>query len=136
LRVADDDVKVPRFVRFLANTPPSIIRLGLESEVALMRGWVDSLCSEPEPSGAGTPAQGSHRRKPPPRVDLLLPFARRPCVQMRKWLAMLILPAFPFAIAPALVVFAMVVPPIVVVAASRSSLSPETSARCHCGQQR
>jgi len=48
LRVVDDDVKSPRYLRYFSSTPSSIIRLGLESEVARVRGWVDSLLSEPE----------------------------------------------------------------------------------------
>jgi len=48
LRVVDDDVKSPRYLRYFATTPSSIIRLGLESEIARVRGWVDSLTSEAE----------------------------------------------------------------------------------------
>jgi hypothetical protein len=48
LRVVNDDVKAPLYLRYFASTPSSIIRLGLENEVARVRGWVDSLVSESE----------------------------------------------------------------------------------------
>ena len=48
LRVVNDEIKSPRYLRYFTVTPSSLVRLGLESEVARVRGWVDSLGSEPE----------------------------------------------------------------------------------------
>lgn len=48
LRLVDDDVKSDRYLRYFAGTPTSIARLGLENELARVRGWTDSLTSEPE----------------------------------------------------------------------------------------
>jgi len=48
LRVVNDDTRSPLYLRYFSYTPSAIIRLGLESEIARVRGWVDSLCSEPE----------------------------------------------------------------------------------------
>ena len=49
---------------------------------------------------------------------------------------MLMLTAFTFVMTPALVVFSILAIPIMAVASSRSSLSPEASARSDRGQQR
>lgn len=38
----------PRYRRYFTAAPWTIIRLGLESELSRIRGWVDSLASEPE----------------------------------------------------------------------------------------
>jgi uncharacterized protein YraI len=48
---------------------------------------------------------------------------------------MLVLTAFAFVIAPALLVFAMLVAPILAVASSRPSLTPKASAQSGRGQQ-
>jgi hypothetical protein len=48
LRVVDDDIRSPRYLRYFSDAPSAIIRLGLESELGRVRGWVDSLSSEPE----------------------------------------------------------------------------------------
>jgi hypothetical protein len=39
----------PRRRRYFSGPPSAIIRLGLENELARVRGWLDSLASEPEP---------------------------------------------------------------------------------------
>lgn len=39
----------PRYRRYLSSAPSTIIRMGLESEQARLRGWPESLSSEPEP---------------------------------------------------------------------------------------
>jgi hypothetical protein len=48
LRLVNADVRAPLYLRYFASTPSSVVRLGLESEVARVRGWVDSLVSEPD----------------------------------------------------------------------------------------
>jgi len=42
------DTQSPRFRRYFATAPSLIIRMGLESELGRVRGWTDSLASEPE----------------------------------------------------------------------------------------
>jgi hypothetical protein len=48
LALVSQDTSSPRYRRYFSNTPSSIIRLGLESELARVRGWVQSLETEPE----------------------------------------------------------------------------------------
>lgn len=48
LRAVRDDLKSPRYLRYFASSPSSIIRLGLETEIARVRGWTESLAGEPE----------------------------------------------------------------------------------------
>jgi hypothetical protein len=40
----------PRYRRYFSAAPSTFIRLGLESEISRIFGWVDSLASEPEQS--------------------------------------------------------------------------------------
>ena len=42
--------KSPRYRRYFANAPWTYIRMGLESELSRVRGWVGSLDGEPEAS--------------------------------------------------------------------------------------
>jgi hypothetical protein len=42
------DMLSPRFRRYFSAAPWTVIRLGLESELGRVRGWVDSLADEPE----------------------------------------------------------------------------------------
>lgn len=42
------DTQSPRYKRYFTSAPWTIIRLALESEVGQVRGWVDSLATEPE----------------------------------------------------------------------------------------
>lgn len=48
LRAVNDDRKSPRFGRYFSEAPSLIIRMGLESQLARVRGWTDSLAGEPE----------------------------------------------------------------------------------------
>lgn len=43
------DRQSPRYRRYFTQAPSAIIRMRLESELGLVRGWADSLASEPEP---------------------------------------------------------------------------------------
>jgi hypothetical protein len=43
-----DDLKSDRYLRYFPSTPTSIARLGLENELPRVRGWTESLTSEPE----------------------------------------------------------------------------------------
>jgi hypothetical protein len=42
------DTQSPRRKRYFSSAPWTIIRLGLESEIGRVRGWADSLATEPE----------------------------------------------------------------------------------------
>lgn len=44
------DTQAPLYKRYFTSAPWTIIRMGLESEIARIRGWVDSLASEPNPA--------------------------------------------------------------------------------------
>ena len=46
--IVDQDHKSPRYRRYFSDSPSSIIRLGLESELARVRPWAISLATEPE----------------------------------------------------------------------------------------
>jgi hypothetical protein len=46
--VVRGDKQSPRYRRYFMAAPWTFIRLGLESEVLRVRGWVDSLATEPE----------------------------------------------------------------------------------------
>ena len=46
--IVAQDAKSPRYRRYFSVSPSSIIRLGLESELARVRPWADSLATEPE----------------------------------------------------------------------------------------
>lgn len=46
--VVRGNTESPRYKRYFSTAPWSFIRLGLESEISRVRGWVDSLASEPE----------------------------------------------------------------------------------------
>jgi hypothetical protein len=50
LDVLRGNTKSPRYERYFNAAPWTFIRLGLESEISRVRGWVDSLASEPEQS--------------------------------------------------------------------------------------
>ena len=39
-----------RYKRYFTSTPSAVVRMGLESELSRVRGWVASLASEPEQS--------------------------------------------------------------------------------------
>ncbi len=40
----------PRYRRYFSAAPWTFVRLGLESEISRVRGWVESLAGEPEPA--------------------------------------------------------------------------------------
>lgn len=42
------NTKTPRYKRYFSAAPWTVTRLGLESEISRVRGWVESLASEPE----------------------------------------------------------------------------------------
>jgi hypothetical protein len=42
------EMQSPRFKRYFTAAPWTVIRLGLESELGRVRGWVNSLANEPE----------------------------------------------------------------------------------------
>lgn len=46
--IVNQDTKSPRYRRYFSDSPSSIIRLGLENELARVRPWADSLATEPE----------------------------------------------------------------------------------------
>ena len=46
--IVNQDAKSPRYRRYFSDSPSSIIRLGLESELGRVRPWADSLVTEPE----------------------------------------------------------------------------------------
>ena len=46
--IVADDTESPRYRRYFSTAPSLIIRMGLESELGRVRGWTDSLASEPE----------------------------------------------------------------------------------------
>ncbi len=48
LTIVDQNAQSPRYRRYFSATPSSIIRLGLESELARVRSWAGSLATEPE----------------------------------------------------------------------------------------
>lgn len=48
LGVVAQDTQSARYRRYFSATPSSIIRLGLESEIARVRSWADSLATEQE----------------------------------------------------------------------------------------
>jgi hypothetical protein len=43
------DTQSPRYRRYFSLAPSAIIRMALESELGRVRGWADSLATEPEP---------------------------------------------------------------------------------------
>jgi hypothetical protein len=49
LHVLVGDTQLPRYRRYFGQPPSSIMRMGLESELGHVRGWSESLASEPEP---------------------------------------------------------------------------------------
>jgi hypothetical protein len=74
MRVVSEDPRSPRYARYFSDTPSAIVRLGLESETARVRGWVDSLCSEPE---ASLQALGARLRKAIEGADQVLDRRRK-----------------------------------------------------------
>jgi len=74
MRVVNEDTRSPRYLRYFSDTPSAIIRLGLESETARVRGWVDSLCREPE---ASLQALGARLRKAIEGADQVLERRRK-----------------------------------------------------------
>lgn len=48
--VVRGDMQAPLFKRYFTTAPWTFIRLGLESELSRVRGWTDSLASEPNQS--------------------------------------------------------------------------------------
>jgi hypothetical protein len=46
--VVAGDTESPRYGRYFTAAPSLIIRMGLENELGRVRGWADSLASEPE----------------------------------------------------------------------------------------
>jgi hypothetical protein len=44
------DTQSPLYKRYFTSAPWTFMRMGLESEISRVRGWVDSLASEPNPS--------------------------------------------------------------------------------------
>lgn len=48
--VVNGNVQSPRYGRYFSSAPWTLIRLGLENEISRVRGWIDSLASEPEPT--------------------------------------------------------------------------------------
>ena len=46
--VVRGNIESPRYKRYFATAPSSFVRLGLESEISRVRGWVESLAGEPE----------------------------------------------------------------------------------------
>lgn len=48
--VVNGNVQAPAYRRYLSSAPWTFIRLGLENEISRVRGWIDSLASEPEPT--------------------------------------------------------------------------------------
>jgi len=48
LGILEQDTHSPRYRRYFSDAPSSIMRLRLESQVAHLRSWADSLASEPE----------------------------------------------------------------------------------------
>jgi hypothetical protein len=44
------DTQSPLYKRYFTSAPWTFIRMGLESEISRVRGWVDSLASEPNQS--------------------------------------------------------------------------------------
>lgn len=48
--VVNGNLESPRYGRYFSSAPWTFIRLGLENEISRVRGWIDSLASEPEPT--------------------------------------------------------------------------------------
>lgn len=48
--VLQGDTQSPLYKRYFTSAPWTFIRMGLESEISRVRGWVDSLASEPAQS--------------------------------------------------------------------------------------
>jgi hypothetical protein len=48
--VVRGDTQAPLYKRYFTSAPWTFIRMGLESEISRVRGWVDSLASEPNQS--------------------------------------------------------------------------------------
>jgi hypothetical protein len=48
--VVQGNTQSPRYGRYLSTAPWTFTRLGLESEISRVRGWVESLAGEPEQS--------------------------------------------------------------------------------------
>jgi hypothetical protein len=48
LGILEQDTLSPRYRRYFSEAPSSIMRLRLESQIARIRAWADSLASEPE----------------------------------------------------------------------------------------
>lgn len=42
------DTKAPRYKRYFTKAPSAIVRMGLESELGVVRGWTESLAGEPD----------------------------------------------------------------------------------------
>jgi hypothetical protein len=50
LGILEQDTLSPRYRRYFSEAPSAIMRLRLESQIARVRAWADSLASEPERS--------------------------------------------------------------------------------------
>jgi hypothetical protein len=55
------DTQSPLYKRYFSSAPWRFIRMGLESEISRVRGWVDSLASEPNQSLKDQGARRSSR---------------------------------------------------------------------------
>jgi hypothetical protein len=48
--IVQGDTQSPAYRRYFTSAPWTFVRMALESEISRVRGWVDSLASEPNPS--------------------------------------------------------------------------------------